>query len=310
MKTILKNNFLSKSILLTLTTILASALLTSCAFVSGETVTLTIRFNPEAALTKAAPNTNEWRNAENWSKVVLYVFGRRGKSDVYERFEFERVDKEPEISVFLTVPAGNSIRIDAEVYFEHEVNNVKNDILLGYGSMDELQTITRENSNIYIELCYSTEVRLHLDGGNFFKRIESSIEMDGVVNLYVKQDEMLNKYFRNEDLTKQGHTFTGWRDIKAGNNILSPDGDDKITEDMELWAEWEANTYQIILDFNDGTGDTDSVTATFGEPMPTSNITAPTKTPSTCIPTSVRGSIGGNTRPKANIIKNPSAICT
>ena len=74
---------------------------------------------------------------------------------------------------------------------------------------------------------------------------------------------------------KTGYNFTGWYNNSA---LIGNAGASYIpTADIALTAQWTAKTYTISFDQNGGTdGQTESVTATYDQPMPTP-ITLPTR---------------------------------
>lgn len=75
--------------------------------------------------------------------------------------------------------------------------------------------------------------------------------------------------------TKSGYTFTGW----TGTDLSEPSFNVVVEKgsigDRFYTATWTANTSTVILDDNGGSGGSESVTATYDEPMPTA--TAPSQ---------------------------------
>ena len=69
--------------------------------------------------------------------------------------------------------------------------------------------------------------------------------------------------------TRDGYEFAGWSPEFVANTTM-PDND------LTYTAQWTANTYDVTLDPQSGTGGTTSVTATYGSEMPA--ITKPTRT--------------------------------
>ena len=72
-----------------------------------------------------------------------------------------------------------------------------------------------------------------------------------------------------QDAKRTGYTFDGW--YMAGET----DAGTKVTEisamqtgDVILTAHWTAKTYTVNLNANGGTGGTESITVTYGQPMP------------------------------------------
>lgn len=88
----------------------------------------------------------------------------------------------------------------------------------------------------------------------------------------------------------QGYTFKGWSTQKNGPVEYQNYGQfypyDKNTKGgkgyVTLYAIWEANSYTVTLDHNNGSGKKDVITATYGKDMPSVDnngvtLTAPTK---------------------------------
>ena len=89
---------------------------------------------------------------------------------------------------------------------------------------------------------------------------------------------------------RQGYTFGGYYSEANGQgtqyytaNMTSAttwDIDERLLDpqvtEVTLYAKWIGNTYAVTLDPQGGTGGTTSVTATYGQPLP-SGLTAPTK---------------------------------
>lgn len=82
--------------------------------------------------------------------------------------------------------------------------------------------------------------------------------------------------------TRTGYTFGGYFSGQngSGTQYYNIDGSSAITcnltADTTLYAKWTANQYAVTLHFEDGTGATSSVMATYDETMP--SITVPTRT--------------------------------
>lgn len=75
--------------------------------------------------------------------------------------------------------------------------------------------------------------------------------------------------------TRTGYTFAGWYELATltGSPVTEiPAG---TTGNRVFWAGWTANTYTVTFDKQEGTGGSDTVTATFGEGMPAA--AAPTR---------------------------------
>ena len=76
--------------------------------------------------------------------------------------------------------------------------------------------------------------------------------------------------------TKTGYTFAGW----TGSNGSTPQTSVSIangsTGDKSYTANWTANNYTVTFDKNNGTGGSNSVSATYGSAMP--SATMPTRT--------------------------------
>ena len=71
-----------------------------------------------------------------------------------------------------------------------------------------------------------------------------------------------------------GYTFGGWFDGEGGTGTQYADGNGEAVRawdkdvDTTLYPKWTANTYTVTFDKGDGTGGSDSVTATFDSAMP------------------------------------------
>ena len=73
-----------------------------------------------------------------------------------------------------------------------------------------------------------------------------------------------------------GYTFKEWNTNAKGSGTTYVAGQQvTLTEDLTLYAVWQALTYTVTLDAAGGTGGSANVTATFDEAMP--NITVPTR---------------------------------
>jgi len=84
-------------------------------------------------------------------------------------------------------------------------------------------------------------------------------------------------------LSRTGYTFTGWNTNAAGTGTayttsLTTAQVNSIVlgSTSTLYAQWNANKYTVSLNKNNGTGGSNSTTATYASAMPT--ITAPTRT--------------------------------
>lgn len=81
-----------------------------------------------------------------------------------------------------------------------------------------------------------------------------------------------------------GYTFNGYYTGKNGTGVkyynadMSSAKDWDIASDKTLYAYWVGKKYSLTLDLQGGYGGTTSVIATYGSPMPTLNVTAPTRT--------------------------------
>ena len=73
-----------------------------------------------------------------------------------------------------------------------------------------------------------------------------------------------------------GYTFKEWNTNAKGSGTTYVAGQQvTLTEDLTLYAVWQALTYTVTLNAAGGTGGTSSVMATFDDPMP--NITIPSR---------------------------------
>lgn len=84
--------------------------------------------------------------------------------------------------------------------------------------------------------------------------------------------------------TQTGYTFQGYYAQPNGNgkkyyhSDMSSANTWDISDNKTIYAYWKGNTYTVTFDKQGGYGGTTSVVATYGSPMPTYNITAPTRT--------------------------------
>ncbi|MDW2975049.1 MAG: InlB B-repeat-containing protein [Alphaproteobacteria bacterium] len=84
--------------------------------------------------------------------------------------------------------------------------------------------------------------------------------------------------------TRTGYSFNGWYDAETGGTqyYTATGASARLwnkTANTTLYAHWTANTYTVSFDANGGNGgQTNSVTATYGSPMPTISTTKPTRT--------------------------------
>lgn len=77
-------------------------------------------------------------------------------------------------------------------------------------------------------------------------------------------------------MTKTGHTFNGWNTSPDGNGTDRAAGATfTITSDVILYAKWAPKTYTVNLNKDGGSGGSASVTATYGQDMPSAGA-APT----------------------------------
>ena len=72
-----------------------------------------------------------------------------------------------------------------------------------------------------------------------------------------------------QDAKRTGYTFDGWYmagEMDAGTKVTEISA--MQTGDVILTAHWTAKTYTVNLNANGGTGGTESITVTYGQPMP------------------------------------------
>ena len=76
--------------------------------------------------------------------------------------------------------------------------------------------------------------------------------------------------------TRTGYAFNGWFTSSSGGTRITTSSTVSSSSTRTLYAQWTANTYTVTLDRQSGSGGTSSVTATYGQSMP--SITVPTRT--------------------------------
>jgi len=83
---------------------------------------------------------------------------------------------------------------------------------------------------------------------------------------------------RANTFVRIGHTFTGWALTETGNIEYEDKENYTVgTSNVNLYAIWNVNSYTISFHVNGGIGgQTTSVTATYGQPMPPLTAQAPT----------------------------------
>jgi uncharacterized repeat protein (TIGR02543 family) len=109
-----------------------------------------------------------------------------------------------------------------------------------------------------------------------WKPVDYYVAFDG--NADDVTGSMDNQLFRFDDAeplntnnyTRTGYTFTGWNRNSEGTSVAMADGEKVVnlssTENdvVRLYAQWTANTYTITFKKNDGTGQMDDMTMTYG----------------------------------------------
>ncbi|MBR5128170.1 MAG: leucine-rich repeat protein, partial [Roseburia sp.] len=63
--------------------------------------------------------------------------------------------------------------------------------------------------------------------------------------------------------TREGYTFKGWYTDKEAGQLIEKDVKVSITQSQTVYARWEANKYEVTLDANDGTLETEKVNVTY-----------------------------------------------
>ncbi len=76
------------------------------------------------------------------------------------------------------------------------------------------------------------------------------------------------------EIARTGYTFGGWWTSPDGGGT-GCDSTHVVTDDIDLYAKWTANTYSVTFDMQGGTGGSPSVDATYDSTMPAA--TAPTR---------------------------------
>lgn len=75
--------------------------------------------------------------------------------------------------------------------------------------------------------------------------------------------------------SSRGYTFAGWWNPKTGA-WYSDNAQVRTAANHDIYAQWTTNSYNVTLDRQSGSGGSSSVTAKYGQPMP--SITKPTRT--------------------------------
>lgn len=141
------------------------------------------------------------------------------------------------------------------------------------GTADDVQYFSSDDSNYY--------VRYNNDGGylEMVKGYTVTFDKNGGdadANPTSINETYGAKYtLPTTNPTKTGYTFAGWFTATSGGTQVTTDSDVTITAAQTLYAQWTANTTNITLEKQSGTGGTDSVTATYDAAMPP--ITIPTR---------------------------------
>ena len=92
-------------------------------------------------------------------------------------------------------------------------------------------------------------------------------------NTYIETEEYYVPDTNNYVPTFGEHTFMGWyKDPEFKEPAVSGE---LLKENVTFYAKWEIGTYEITLDLQQGTGGTQTISATFGSEMPA--ITTPTR---------------------------------
>ena len=164
---------------------------------------------------------------------------------------------------------------------------------LDYGSTLDLSTFTPTYSSGYSGVTYTLTSGAGSISGSTFTVGDgvTTITINGVATTYnISYDldggsvstanpttyKVTTATFTLNNPTKTGYTFAGW----TGSNGTTPQTSVSIakgsTGDKSYTANWTANTYTVTLNKNNGTGGSNSVTATYGSAMP--SATMPTRT--------------------------------
>lgn len=135
----------------------------------------------------------------------------------------------------------------------------------------DFNTRITSNTTLYAKWSANSYGITYKDGGN--------LTFSGVHGTGVPTTHTYGAATTLSDATKTGYTFGGWYDNKdCTGDAITILGETVYSSDITLYAKWIAKQTIITFDKQDGSGGSDSVTADYGSKMPTTGITAPTRT--------------------------------
>ena len=159
-------------------------------------------------------------------------------------------------------------------YFENDGTATKDDVSLNYGNTDALNYPNPWVRYGFTFQGWSLDRSATIPDSSFTLTQDSTlygvwsqnsytityIANDGTAksidqNYTYGEDELAQQYIN--PWTRIGYTFLGWA---ADSNATSPDATYMVTQDANLYAVWQINSYTITYDKNDGSGTTASST--------------------------------------------------
>ena len=155
------------------------------------------------------------------------------------------------------------------IYSEEEFNQINNkENLINYSKqIDPNVNWITEDDYTAIENIPNNVVEFTINSGingkNFIPNQNKiySISFDGNGNTSgnMNQQEVLegtNKLNKNT-FTRDGYTFAGWSTQPTGSVEYADEAEINITNSLTLYAIWEANTYSVVFNKNQGNGSTE-----------------------------------------------------
>lgn len=114
---------------------------------------------------------------------------------------------------------------------------------------------TEKNGGTKIEKTTKVDITSAITLYARWTRIKYTISFDANYvggKVIEKEEEYGNKYILPDEPSRKGYTFCGWwTDVSAGTEITSDQTVD-VTEDVNLYAHWTANQYDVTYNANGG----------------------------------------------------------